>query len=293
MKSDFQMVLSASRRTDIPAFYMPWFMDRIEKGAFEVINPINGKKTFIPADPGRIHTIVFWSKNYGPFLDGRHGETLREKGYHLFFNFTVNSEDDVLEPKVPSLAMRLTQLAELCERFGPRSIQWRFDPICHFQDQTGRVRNNLEDFMQIAETASTLGVNRCVTSFMDPYQKVRLRAEACKPPIVFMEPSLEKKMELVARMQERLRPLHIRLFTCCEKEVSAGLPEGKSVSGGACIPNDYLMELYGGRLSLQRDRGQRVKSGCGCMVSRDIGSYGLHVCGHRCLYCYANPEEIR
>ncbi len=291
MESGFQMVLSVSRRSDIPAFYLPWFMERIEQGVFEVVNPINGITTLVPTDSSLVHTIVFWSKNFGPFLREDCGEALRRKGYHLFFNFTVNSQDSILEPRVPPLSERLRQMAELCERFGPRALQWRFDPICHYQDLAGQVRNNLKDFIEIAEWAGSLGVKRCVTSFMDPYRKVQRRAANGKPPIVFIEPPLEKKAEILLRMQARLRLLKMELFTCCEKEVLEALPAGASVSAGACIPNDYLMELYGGRLALQPDRGQRVKSGCGCMVSRDIGSYSLHACGHACLYCYANPEK--
>ncbi|MEZ4550983.1 MAG: DUF1848 family protein [Desulfobacterales bacterium] len=86
-----KIILSASRRTDIPAFYIDWFMDRIA-AVFETVNPYNQKKTRVPATPDHVHTIVFWSKNFSRFLSEEYGEALRAIGYHLFFHFTVNSE---------------------------------------------------------------------------------------------------------------------------------------------------------------------------------------------------------
>ncbi|MFZ5573287.1 MAG: DUF1848 family protein [Thermodesulfobacteriota bacterium] len=293
MASDFQIVISASRRTDIPAFYMPWFMERIETGVFEVRNPYTNHINRIPAKAGPVHTIVFWSKDFNTFLWERYGEKLRGKGYHLFFNFTINSEDKILEPNLPPLANRLQQLTRLCEQFGPDSIQWRFDPVCHYQDSAGAVFDNLHAFDLISEAAATLGVRRCVTSFMDPYRKVLRRAAIDASNIRFIEPSLGEKVAIVSRLQARLEKLSMQLLVCCEKEVLSALPEGKPVVAGACIPNDYLMALHGGRLRLQKDRGQRHSAGCGCMISTDIGSYELHPCHHRCLYCYANPSDGR
>ena len=150
-----KIVLSASRRTDIPAFYMPWFMEGIEKGWFEVKNPYTGKIRTVPATPMDVHTIVFWSKDFGPFLSKGYGELLEKKGYHLFFNFTLNSASPDLEPGVPLLEERLKQLRELALRFSPESILWRFDPICLYRTEAGD-KNNLGDFEQIATAACGL-----------------------------------------------------------------------------------------------------------------------------------------
>ena len=79
-------VISASRRTDIPAFYMPWFMERLLEGRFQVVNPFNNRSKVVSAGPDQVHSIVFWSKNFGPFIAGDFGERLEEMGYHLFFN---------------------------------------------------------------------------------------------------------------------------------------------------------------------------------------------------------------
>jgi hypothetical protein len=291
MKSALKIVISASRRTDIPAFYMPWFMAQIRKGVFEVVNPFNQRVSFVPAAPNDVHTIVFWSKNFRPFIDNGYGDRLLEQGYHLFFNFTINSDNALLEPNVPPLRERLDQLKRLCDSFGPRTISWRFDPICYYETgQGGRRDDNLHDFSYIAETAAACGIERCITSFMDHYPKISKRLSN-RPGFAFIDPPLIDKVDTLIKMETRLSALNIHLSTCCEKEVIAALPSGPSITASACIPNDLLMDMYGEGLSLRKDTGQRIKAGCGCKVSVDIGSYRHQPCYHNCLFCYANPAS--
>jgi hypothetical protein len=281
-------VLSASRRTDIPAFYIDWFMTGIDKGCFEVTNPYNGQKRRVSATTDTIHSIVFWSKNFGPFIRGNYGERLKQKGFHLFYNFTINSESKLLEPNVPSLSERLQQLSALTDTESPERISWRFDPICHFRLSDGKWMDNLSDFDQIAEYAARCGISRCITSFMDNYSKIRKRTER-RGGISFIEVSNDHQTEILERMQSRLKPLGIQLQLCCEQEVLRSLPETLGIESASCISSDLLMRLFGGELSLKRDNGQRVSAGCGCKVSIDIGGYEAHPCFHNCLYCYANP----
>ncbi len=283
-------VLSASRRTDIPAFYMEWFMQGILAESFEVVNPYSGKSFLVPAGPHDVHSIVFWSKNFGKFNLKNYGRHLESMGYHLYFNFTLNSDSELLEPKLPPLKERLEQLEQLCRRHDPRSIQWRFDPICFYRSGTGHLHDNLQDFSVIAEKAASQGVTDCITSFMDMYPKIKKRL-ASRTDLTFRDIPTETKLNILADMCVVLEPLGISLKTCCEgallDQIGEDLPVGKS----ACIPNDRLMELYGGRISLAQDRGQRLMAGCGCMKSMDIGSYEQQPCYHSCLYCYANPIE--
>lgn len=286
-----KIVLSASRRTDIPAFYMPWFMERMAAGSFQVTNPFNRRVSTVPAEPKRVHTIVFWSKNFGPFIDGRYGERLQDMGYHLYFNFTINSESPFLEPYVPTLAERLDQLERLTAAFGSKSIQWRFDPIC-FYHHGGRRQHNLGDFPVIAQSAGDQGIHRCVTSFLDLYPKIRRRTSALDR-FFFIDPEMEEKVVLLCRMEQTLSAFGIHLSTCCEKTVMDRLPSGSGITPGACIPSEHLVRCYGGKLSMRRDSGQRVSQGCRCRVSRDIGSYHRHPCFHRCLFCYANPAPAK
>ncbi len=283
-----KIILSASRRTDIPAFYMEWFMDRLEKGEFESVNPYNRKVSKIPASPETIHTIVFWSKNFRRFIEGGYGKKLRKSGYGLFFNFTVNSANPLLEPNIPRLEDRLDQIKELCGQFGPETVYWRFDPICFYKKGNQGLQNNLNDFRTIAETAAKWGIARCVTSFMDDYKKIRKRVRL-KEDLQFIFPDTQKKVEVLLHMEKVLTDLGITFYTCCEKNVMENLPETSAILRGACIPGERLMELYNGTISLKKDTGQRTKAGCRCRVSKDIGLYKSHPCFHNCLFCYANP----
>jgi Domain of unknown function (DUF1848) len=283
-----RIVISASRRTDIPAFYMPWFMRQIERGYFEVDHPYGRPAAHIAATSDHVHSIVFWSKNFGPFINGRYGEQLLRKGYGLFFNFTINSAQSILEPHVPPPNDRLDQLDRLCERFGPDTIHWRFDPICFYKTASGTTGDNLDQFEMIARRASAAGIRVCITSFVDLYRKVQRRLMSSD--IALFDPPPAQKIERVTHMAQVLRKLRIDLHLCCEKELLAAIPTSIDVRGAACIPNHRLAALYGPGISLRKDRGQRVAAGCGCRWSQDIGSYRLHPCRHNCLFCYANPE---
>ena len=290
MERSDQIVISASRRTDIPAFYMDWFMEQIKKEVFEVTNPYNRRKFIVPATPDKVHTIVFWSKNFSPFIKGGFGQTLLRMGYNLFFNFTINSNMSLLEPWVPSLKQRLNQLRDLCRDFDPKSVNWRFDPICFFEVKQNGIRDNLHDFSRIAAWASQCGVTRCITSFMDHYAKINKRI-AIIPGFSFIDPTLSEKITILLKMEKELSEKNVDLYTCCEKEVLNALPSGSNIKKSSCIPNDLFVKIFGGDLSFKRDTGQRSSKGCGCMISVDIGSYHLHPCYHNCLFCYANPTK--
>jgi hypothetical protein len=248
---------------------MPWFMDRIKSGFFEVINPFNQRVRKVPAPPADVHTIVFWSKNFHLFLKENCGKKLQKAGYNLFFNFTINSESPRLEPHVPPLDARLDQLKQLCDQFGSRTINWRFDPICFFKTRDGIVQDNLNDLDRIVEKAAEFGIQRCITSFMDPYPKIQKRLAAL-PGFSFSDPQLKTKKEIILKMEQALTAAKINLKLCCEKEVLNALPVGTSVTESACIPNDLLVALFGGTLSLKKDTGQRIQKGCGCLPSSSL-----------------------
>lgn len=267
---------------------MPWFMASIRQGYFDVVNPYNQRKFRVPAAPGKVHSIVFWSKNFGPFLNHGHGQSLSRLGYPMFFNFTINSPHPVLEPGVPSLQERLDQLALLADTHGPDRLHWRFDPICFFRDRSGRIQDNLDQFHTIADRAAELGIRVCITSFVDLYAKV-LRRMNKKSELQLVDPPMEKRVNLILNMNRYLAGMKMELHLCCEKELLAALPVDTAVQSATCVPSRRLTALYGPGISLRQDSGQRVTAGCGCGLSKDIGSYHLHPCHHNCLFCYANP----
>lgn len=292
-----KQIISASRRTDIPAFYLDWFMKRIRQGFFTITNPYNKVTKKIDARPDKVHTIVFWSKNYAPFLKLCIYDELKKMGYNLFFHFSINSESSMLEPLVPPLKERLRQLGKLCELNDPKNIAWRFDPVCYYKTSSGIVENNLSDFSEIAERASELGISRCITSFADKYRKIEKRIQFLKNKgiivPVFVDIAQTKKIEIINRMASLLDKNGIELSLCSEKELFSDIKKKENIKENACISGKLFAKLFKGHPETKRDYGQRASLGCKCSQSVDIGSYALHPCFHNCLFCYANPAIDR
>ena len=245
--------------------------------------------------PETTHSIVFWSKNYGPFLDLDAHRILVDMGFHLFFNFTINSRSPVLEPGLPELNKRIAQAGILADRFGPHAVAWRFDPICYYTHGTGCGANNLSDFLYIADAMADMGIAVCVTSFYDAYRKVGTRtlhmARSGGPVISFTDPDPAEKKQLICRMADQLAKRQIRMCLCCEKKLFDQVKSGcTNIFENACINGPLLAKLYGGTPEIRRDYGQRAKKGCRCTRAIDIGSYQDQPCHHNCLFCYANTQ---
>jgi len=289
-------ILSASRRTDIPGFYMDWFMERIRMGFFEVKNPYTRMIKTVEVSKESIHSIVFWSKNYADLIHQGAGEKLKRLGFNLYFNFTINSESPLLEPELPPLGQRLSQLKALVSLSGPENIAWRFDPICFYKTEPdGCEKDNLSNFLIISKQVSELGIKKCVTSFLDMYPKIHKRLEFLSrqketTTLYFTEPSLEKKMQVIQWMEKHLSKLDMQLSLCCEKELFSHLGADTTVLENACVDGNLLKMNFGGTPETRRDYGQRSKQGCKCTRSIDIGSYDEHPCFHNCLFCYAAPD---
>lgn len=288
-------IISASRRTDIPAWYTPWFLKQIRQKHFITVNPFTRKSKQVDVCPENTHSIVFWSKNYGPFLDLGAHRILGDMGFNLFFNFTVNSRSPLLEPNLPDLGTRLSQVKVLVDRFGPHAVAWRFDPICFYTLSTQSVENNLSDFLYIADAMADMGITVCVTSFYDAYRKVAIRtrhlARSGGPVVCFTDPDTAEKKQLICSMAAQLEKKQIQLHLCCEKKLYDTVKPGcTNIFENACINGHFLEKLFGGTPETRRDYGQRAKKGCRCTSAIDIGSYQDHPCYHNCLFCYANTH---
>ncbi len=273
-------------------------MKCINDGYFIVTNPYNGRSAKVDVCPELVHSIVFWSKNYDRFIESRAGELLEKSGFNLYFNFTVNSQNKLLEPGIPMLDKRLDQIKKLAKVFGPEKIAWRFDPVCFFRAGSDTdISTNLSDFELIAHTASDSGITKCVTSFFDNYAKIRKRLDFMKRKglfdIEFTDPSIEKKKQILLRMQDCLDKKGMSLYLCCEKHLLEELGPDTRIQANACIDGHLLKDLFGGAPDTAKDKGQRSKSGCCCTKSIDIGSYRDHPCFHNCLFCYASPAMDR
>jgi hypothetical protein len=285
-------IISASRRTDIPGWYTPWFLEQIHQGTFSIRNPYNKVVRTVDARPENVHSIVFWSKNFAPFLNLRADQILTQRGYPLHFNFTINSRSQLLEPNLPDLSARLDQARLLCERFGPDSLSWRFDPICFYKIDTQALKNTLGDITLIADALALIGITRCVTSVYDGYKTVLTRASYLSsrgtPRVCFVDPTPKDTLKIIQRMADYLKQKKITLHLCCEAELFKSLGENTTVKQNACIDGKLLKRLHGGTPETRPDYGQRTRQGCHCTKAIDIGSYEAHPCFHNCLFCYAN-----
>jgi hypothetical protein len=265
-------VVSASRRTDMPACHLDSLAGFVRQGCAEVTNPYSSRTSRVDLDPDTVHTLVLWSKDFGPFLR-RSAEFDR---YRPYFLFTVNDMPH-LELSLPPLTRRIDQARELAERYGPERIGWRFDPVIF--DRNGPV-TPVESYVRIGSAMRDRGIRRSIFSFLDLYGKVKTRIARFSLGIV--DPPDEVKRAYAETLAAAARSLGMRLESCSE---TIGGVEG--IERSACIDGALLSLLAGEPAPTAKDSGQRPS--CRCTVSRDIGSYDSMPCPHGCLYCYANP----
>ena len=266
------MILSVSRRTDIPAFYSDWFYNRIREGQVCVRNPMNRHQVSkIRLSPDVIDCIVFWSKNPAPMLPRL--DELAD--YMYYFQFTVTPYDRELEKGLLQKEIIIDTFRRLSDRIGPKRVIWRYDPILFSQSMD--VQYHLLGFESIAKRLASC-TQTCVISFVDLYQKTRrnLRETTVR------EPSADEITRLAAGLAAIASSYGIRIQSCAERIDL----EPMDIRHGRCIDRILIEGLLGCRLEVAKDRNQRPE--CGCVQSVDIGAYDT--CSHGCLYCYANTD---
>lgn len=264
------MIVSVSRRTDVPAWYADWFFNRLRAGEALVRGPYNPRLVRrVPLTPEVVDGFVFWTKNPAPMLD-----RLPELGRTAYyFQVTVTAYGQDLEPGVPAKGRAVVPaVRELARRIGPERVVWRYDPIL----LTARYSMDWHRryFAALAHRLSG-SVRRCVISFLDPYPGMERDART----LGLRPPDRDEQTALAACFAEEAGRWGMTVQTCAE---AADLSRF-GVARGSCIDPALLEAQLGRKLTVERDRNQRPA--CGCASSVDIGMYGG--CGHRCRYCYA------
>ena len=284
------MIVSVSRRTDIPCRHSEWFMNRIRAGYVVVRNPMNhGQISRIPLSPETVDGIVFWSKDPAPLMP--YLKELSDRGYRYYFQFTLTPYGKNLEPGLRDKKEIEDCFRELAREIGRERIIWRYDPVV-----VNEVLNPAYHKREFARLCRELqGCMRSITiSFVDMYEKrgignaaqrsgcpeagsdaLRLREEKLLRPV-----NKEEMEELAAFFSRTASSMGIPVNACCEEADLSALGVGRA----ACIDKAVLEEILGGKLRLKPDKGQR--KGCGCYESIDIGAY--NTCRNGCIYCYAN-----
>jgi len=265
------LIISASRRTDIPTYYSAWFLKRIRDGYVYVRNPMNPRRiSRISLSPSVVDGIVFWTKNPVPMMP--HLDSLRDYAY--CFQFTVTSYGKDIEPNVPGKNdVILPAFRELSEKVGPERIIWRYDPILLTEKYT--VDYHVQSFSGIAGRLSGY-THKCVISFVDFYRNTQSQLNG-----LGIFPMGEKQMyELAERLSEKARKYGITLESCAEEIDLTQF----GIKHSHCIDGALFEKILNCKLNTAKDKNQRPE--CGCMESIDIGAY--NTCRNGCRYCYAN-----
>ena len=313
------IIVSASRSTDIPAFYADWFFHRLEKGYSAWTNPFNGVKSYVSYDKTRF--IVFWSKNPRPLLP--HLDYLRGRNIGCYIQYTLNDyEKEGLERGVPILSERIDTFKQLVDVLGNGRVIWRFDPLLLTDDIS--IDALLSKIEHIGDQLQGY-TEKLVFSYADilSYRKVKANLE--KNHIPYHEWTEPQMLEFAERLAELNTKWGYTLATCGEKVdlQQFGIEHNHCVDDDLIIRFAYedkaLMDflkvkifpipvpnLFGESEPLpddaivlpnntyathgdNKDKGQRLF--CGCIVSKDIGEY--NTCPHLCEYCYANATKLQ
>lgn len=273
-------LLSASRRTDIPAFYSEWLMCRLREGRAAFRHPYTRAATEVPLDPDRVAAIYFWTKDFSPLLP-RLGEVERLGFGRYLVHYTITGLGPDWEPRVPAAKKSADTLAALSGRIGPERTIWRFDPVV--LTETIGVERTLDRFEHLAAALSGK-VRLSVVSIVQPYKKLnrRYRERAARGLEVPREALDHEYAELGQGLAERGRAFGISVLACCYPAL-VGFGVGKS----SCVDGGKVLSLWPD-CGLEPERAA-TRAGCGCHRSVDIGAYDT--CPHMCAYCYANASE--
>lgn len=272
-------VVSVSYRTDIPAFYGDWLMQRVREGYVRYHNPYGPQVVTVSLRPEDVHALVFWSKNYAPFL--RHLEELDSSGLRSYFHYSLTGyagerATHLLEERVPHPDQMIQSFGALATRYSRKHVLWRYDPII-FTPQTDAEWHR-RTFRILAKRLAGL-TERCYFSFLDSYDKVERNTRKLSAELQPFDPSPQEKLDLARELAVIAASHDIGLYTCAED--FAVVPP---IRRGACVDKELIDELWPDRrrekLKLSNNRGK-----CGCYDSRDIGAYDT--CPHGCVYCYA------
>jgi DNA repair photolyase len=267
------MIVSVSRRTDIPAFYSEWFFRRLKEGFVYVRNPINIKQiSKISLLPKDVDCFVFWSKNPESFQNHLEELTL----FKYYFQFSINSYDTDLEPFVPRKKEVIKTFINLSKKIGKEKVIWRYDPILLTKKYT--IEYHIKYFESIAKLISPF-TEKCVISFVDIYKKCEINLKKTD----VRELSVNEITDITRRLKLISDCYNLRIETCAE-DINL---DSLGVVHGKCIDNILIERILGKRVKIAKDKNQRKS--CGCVESVDIGAY--NTCKHGCLYCYANVNS--
>lgn len=264
------MIVSASRRTDIPAFYSDWFIHRLQEGFVLVRNPMNMHQiSKINLQKKVVDCFVFWTKNPKQMLN----KLNMLEDYNFYFQFTLNAYGHDVEANLPAREEIIGTFTELSRRIGKNRLIWRYDPIAltDIIDQEYHCRQ----FEYLANRLSP-HTHKCIISFIDLYRNTRRNVKHLN-----IREMTDNEMREIARRLKTISDKYDLPLESCAEEIEL---KDLGIEHGRCIDDKLISKITGYEIDVQKDPVQR--EACGCVASIDIGSY--NTCGNNCLYCYAN-----
>ena len=268
------MIISASRRTDIPARFSPWLFNRLKEGYALVQNPMNPRQiSRVDLSPEAVDGLVLWTKNPLPMLS----DLCRLEPYPYYFQFTLTPYGRDVEPGLPEKPRLLEGFIRLSEEIGRHRVIWRYDPILLAPGYDWEF--HLRAFEEMARLLEGYA-QRVVISFVDLYAKTRRSTAGLElsPP-----PGDGALLDFAGRLAD-IAGRHGFTPESCAEKIDL-LPVG--IRHGSCIDKALIEDLIGCRLTASKDKNQRPE--CGCFESVDIGAY--NTCRNGCRYCYATFNQ--
>ena len=265
------MIINTGCRTDIPAFYSKWFMNRIREGYVLVRNPYYPNQvTKYNLSPDVVDCLAFCTKNPEPML-----EYLNELDkYKQYWFVTITPYGKDIEPNVPNKKRVIESFKKLSEHIGVDSIGWRYDPI--FIGDGFDVNKHIESFEKMAKELKNYTYN-CTISFLDLYEKVKRNAPDIKPP------TKEEQIEIAKAFYKIGKENNMTIHSCCEKTYLSEY--GLKCNG--CMSQEIIEQAV--KEKLNPPKRKNIRQDCNCLMGNDIGAY--NTCGHLCKYCYANANK--
>lgn len=268
------MILSVSRRTDIPAFYAEWFMERLRQKYVLVRNPFNIHSiSRIPLSPENVDTVVFWTKNSKPIH--KYLDEIDELGYKYYFQYTITPYKNDLEEKVQDKKEIVETFKKLSEKIGSEKVILRYDPVILSDNYT--IDFHKKAFARLCDLLAPY-TKKIVFSFLDDYKKISKNIKQLN----IKEISAEEMYIMAEYFADTAKKYNLKIESCAEQ-----IDLGRfGINHGKCIDNELIEKITGYKLSVGRDN---QRNACGCIKCIDIGEY--NTCMHKCLYCYANINK--
>lgn len=267
------MILSVSRRTDIPNYYAEWFINRLREGYLYVRNPMNAHQiSKIALSPELVDCIVFWTKN----PEGMMSYLDELQVYPFYFQFTLTGYGHDIERNIPDKKkVIIPRFQELSQKIGKERVIWRYDPILF----TGRYTKNyhLQAFQQIAESLCGY-TTKCVISFVDIYQKNKKFLSEAEVQM----PSEPELLKFAGQLHKIAEDCGMEMASCSEKTDLSSC----GIAHNCCIDRRLIEQITGNHFEVGKDGNQRKE--CGCVESIEVGSY--NTCANGCRYCYATYD---